>query len=102
MSYSLSGSTLTIDKGESGKRVNRETALTQIEDAIGSADKNTVELKLEDAEPAKVNVDEFYKELTKPAQDAYYERKDGGVVVVDDVPQIEVDKNEIKKFFDSK
>lgn len=101
MSYSLRGSTLTIDKGEGGKRVSREKALTQIEDAIGSADKSTVELKLEDAEPAKVDVDEFYKELTKPAQDAYYERRDGGVEVVDDVPQIEVDKNEIKRFFDS-
>ncbi len=101
LSYSLSGTELTVNKGEGGVMVDRAKVLEQIEKAVGSETTKTVELIPEAAEPGKKDLDELYAELTKPAQNAYYTRVDGEVTVADDVPQMSVDKKELEKFLNS-
>ena len=99
--YELNGDTLTIIKGNGGRCVIMEKAVKQVNEALADADVSEVVFVIEDAEPKPVDVDEFYANLTKPAQDAAYKREDGDVIVVDEVYGIIVDKDVIEKALES-
>lgn len=96
-SYQLDGNYVVITRGEAGKRVDRAKVLAAVKNAVENSAVSEIKLEVEDAEPAEVDADKFYEELTSPAKDAYYKKENGQVVVVDDVPQIKVDKSEVKK-----
>lgn len=100
-SYQLDGESIVITRGEPGREVNRKKALEEIKNAAGNPSVAEIVLKIEDAEPAAVDIDKFYETITQPAQNAYYKKENGNVVVVDDIPQIIVDKSELKKAFAS-
>lgn len=99
--YELNGDTLTIIKGNGGRCVIMEKAVKQVNEALADADASEVVFVIEDAEPKPVDVDEFYAELTKPAQDAAYKLEDGDVIVVDEVYGIIVDKDVVEKALES-
>lgn len=101
LSYSLDGTTLTVDKGEGGVTVSREKTLEQLESALSDETARVIELIPEATEPAGAELEKLYAELTKPAQDAYYTRVDGEVTVADDVPQMSIDKKALEKFLNS-
>lgn len=95
-SFSLSGTTLVIEKGSSGKKVNREKAEKDIKTAVFTLSQNPVELKIEKAEPKEVDAEEFYKKIISSEKNAYYERENGEIVIREGFPKIEVDKDKIK------
>lgn len=99
--YTLENNVLTIVKGHNGRRVNRDKALKLFKDAACDAKTSEIEFVAEEAGPHKVDLEEFYAELTAPAKNAEYKLENGEVVIVEDKPKIEVDKAEIKKALES-
>ena len=95
--FCLSGDVLTITNGHGGIRVDRDKAKKEIKNKIFSLSDKKIELKLEDAEPEKVDVDEFYKKITEGQKNAAYARENGEIVVTDGFPKIEMDKEDLKK-----
>lgn len=97
VSYSLDGNVLTIVNGHGGERVDRKKAETAISEAVFSLSDEAVVLSVGKAEPEEVNLDEFYDSITSAQKDAYYDRRDGEIVIIDDFPKIELNKSELKK-----
>lgn len=93
--YSLNGNILTITRGKGGRRVDEGKAMRLVSEALVDSSVSEVVFVIEDAEPKAVDIDEFYSEITKPAQDAAYKKEDGKFVVVDEVDGIVVDKEKI-------
>lgn len=99
--YSVSGDVLTITNGHDGIWLDRDKAYNEIKNSIFSlADKN-IELKLEEAQPKKVDVDELYEKITNGQKNATYAREDGEIVVIDGFPKIEMSKNDLKAALES-
>ncbi len=99
--YELEGNILTVIKGSGGEQVDREKALALLAEAVGDEKISKIELAVEKAEPKEVDPDEFYAELTGPAENAEYKLEDDEIVIVPEKPQITVDKVEIKKALES-
>lgn len=96
-SFSLSGTTLIIENGKSGRAVNREKAEKEIEKNVFLLSEKPVTLKIEDAEPKEVDAEEFYQKIVSAEKNAYYERENGEIVVRDGFPKIDVSKEKIKE-----
>ncbi len=94
--YEVEGNNLTLIKGNPGKMVDREKILELMADALVNPEIDKIELKVEDAELEKVDLDALYKELTQPVKDAEYALKDGEVVVIPHKGGITVEKSELK------
>lgn len=99
--FELDGNILTIVRGKGGRRINPDKAKELVGKAIADKTVSEVIFEVEEAEPKPVNLDEFYEEITQPAQDAFYEKKDGEVVIVDEVNGIIVDKAKIEEALNS-
>ena len=99
--YSVSGDILTITNGHEGIHVDREKAKRIIKNAIFNSKDKKIELKLEDAKPKKVDLDELYKKITEGKKNAAYARENGEIVVVEGFPKIELNKNDLKAALES-
>ena len=99
--FSVSGDTLTIINGHDGIHVDREKAKRLIKDTIFNSKDKKIELKLEDAKPKKVDLDELYKKITEGKKNAAYKRENGEIVVVEGFPEIELNKNDLKAALES-
>lgn len=96
-SFSLSGTTLIIENGKSGRAVNREKAEKETEKNVFLLSEKPITLKIEDAEPKEVDAEEFYQKIVSAEKNAYYERENGEIVVRDGFPKIDVSKEKIKE-----
>lgn len=99
--FSILGDVLTITNGHGGIGVDREKAYGEIKKSIFSLSEENIELKLERAEPKKVDLDTFYKKITEGQKNAGYAREDGNIVVTEGFPKIEMSKEELKAALDS-
>lgn len=99
--YTLSGDIITIVNGHGGRKVDREKAAEKIKAEVFSLTDKAISLKLEEAAPQKVNVEEFYKKITEGEKNAYYARENGNIVVKDGFPKIEMDKKELEAALES-
>lgn len=100
-SYEIKGDSLVITKGHQGTKLD-EKALKQGISSYIINPKKPIELSIIDAKAKAFDLDEFYNEITSAATDAYYSRDShGNVVVIADKPKVKVDKNDLKKAFDS-
>lgn len=95
--YSIEGNTLTIIRGKGGRLVDMGKAIEKTRAALADVKISEVVLEVEEAQPKDVNVDELYAEITKPAQDAYYKKENGQLVIVDAVDGVVIDKAEVEK-----
>ena len=99
--FSVLGDTLTIINGHDGIHVDREKAKRLIKNTIFNSKDKKIELKLEDAKPKKVDLDELYKKITEGKKNAAYKRENGEIVVVEGFPEIELNKNDLKAALES-
>ncbi len=94
--YEVEGNSLTLIKGNPGKMVDREKALSLMADALINPEIDRIELKIEDTEPKTVDLDTLYEELTQPVKDAEYAFVDGEVRVIPHKGGITVEKSVLK------
>lgn len=99
--YMVENDILTIVKGHSGKRVDRDKALELFKEAVCDTKTTQIEFVVEEAGIQQVDPDEFYAKITGPMKDAEYKFENGEVVIVKGKPDIVVDKSEIKKALES-
>ncbi|MBQ9757116.1 MAG: VanW family protein [Clostridia bacterium] len=102
VSYRAEENALTIVKGHPGKMVDRKKAKELLRDALISPKISEIEFFVEDMEPKPVDIDEFFKKLAEPAQDAKYSFEDGTVKIIPEKPYVKVSKSELEKAFGSK
>lgn len=94
--FDIGDNSLTIHNRISGIKADREKAINEAERQIIKGVVGKIELKPVAVTPEPLDFDEFYAWLTSDAQEAYYEKVDGKVIVRDSKPKCEVNKQDIK------
>ncbi len=99
-SYSVEGNILTIKNGHGGRFVNKETSKANIRDGVFSL-QDEIKLFVDIKENKKVDIDKLYEEITNSKKDAYFEKKDGEIIVVDEFPKVKLDKEKLRVAIES-
>ncbi len=94
--FDIGDNSLTIHNRVSGIKADREKAIGEVEKQISEGYAGKIVLEPVDVTPKPLDFDEFYAWLTSDAQEAYYEKVDGKVIVRDSKPKCEVNKQDIK------
>ncbi len=99
--FEIREDSVTIHAPAVGIKVDRDAATTTILKKIYTGDFSPLALVPTEIHPEELDFEEFYKWLTSDAQNAYYEKKDGKVTVINSKPRCEVDKQAAKSAIDS-
>lgn len=99
-SYSVEGNILTIKNGHGGRFVDKENSAAHIKNEVFSLN-DEIKLFIDIKENEKVDIDKLYEEITNSKKDAYYEKKDGEIIVVDEFPKVKLDKEKLKAAIES-
>ena len=73
-SYTIDGNNLIITSGKAGNVIKSDEFKDLIVDKLTAIDYNTdsIEVPVEEAEPAPIDIDKIHSEIYKEAKDAYY------------------------------
>ena len=73
-SYTIDGNNLIITSGKAGNVIKSDEFKDLIVDKLTAIDYNTdsIEVPVEEAEPAPIDIDKIHSEIYKAAKDAYY------------------------------
>ena len=96
-SFAIEGDELIIERGHSGKVIDREAAAKEITDAVFTKGKDSVELSFNKQEAKEIDLDAFYKEITRGKENAFYERVNGEIVVSGGFPEVKLEKSALKE-----
>ena len=99
-SYSVDGNILTVKNGHGGRFVDKENSIGKIRDGVFSL-QNEIKLFVDIKENKKVDIDKLYEEITNSKRDAYFEKKDGEIIVVDEFPKVKLDKEKLRVAIES-
>lgn len=94
--FDIEENSVTIHNRVSGIKADRDAAAAEVESQLASMKVSSVKLIPVPVTPEPLDFDEFYKWLTSDAQEAYYEKVDGKVIVHDSKPKCDVDKQVVK------
>lgn len=96
-SYEVGDNLITFIRGEKGLYVDREAAVERIKSEFSEPSSLTIELTPELSDPAPLNADEVFSEITSDAVAASYAREDGGIVVKKGRPHVDIEKSEVER-----
>ncbi len=99
-SYSVEGNILTVKNGHGGRFVDKENSAAHIKNEVFSLN-DEIKLFVDTKENEKVDIDKLYEEITNSKRDAYFEKKDGEIIVVDEFPKVKLDKSKLKTAIES-
>lgn len=99
--FEIGTDSVTIHAPAVGVKADRNAATAAVKKQIYEANFHNLDLVPVEIHPEELDFDEFYKWLTSKAQDAYYEKKDGKVTVINSKPKCEVDKQATKNAIDT-
>lgn len=94
--FKITDGKLTIFKPTDGIKVNREQITDIIESRITNYAFGRVEMIPEPTKPPKLNMDEFYAQITSDAVDASYRKTDGHVEVVPEKLKCNIDRDSVE------
>lgn len=94
--FNIEKDSVIIHNRVNGIKADRDSAVLEFESQISAMATDKVELNPVPVTPAPIDFEEFYKWLTSDAQDAYFEKVDGKVIVRDSKAKCEVDKQIVK------
>ncbi len=96
-SYEIGDNLITFIKGEKGLYVDRESAIERIKSEFSEPSSLTIELTPDLSDPAPLNADEVFNEITSDAVAASYIRGDNGITVKEGKPHVEIEKSEVER-----
>ncbi len=99
--FEIGDDSVTIHAPAVGIKVDRNVATSAILKRIYTYNFSTLSLVLTEIHPEELDFEDFYTWLTSNAQNAYYEKKDGTVTVINSKPKCKVDKQATKSAIDS-
>lgn len=94
--FQISEGKLTIYKPTDGIKVDREQITQAVEQQIKTYAFGTVVMTPAVVHPPKLNMDEFYAQITADAIDAYYEKVDGQVRVMPEKLKCNIDRGSVE------
>lgn len=95
--FNIEKDSVTIHASIDGIKADRNKATADFESQIANMKIDTIILDPVPVSPEPLNFDEFYEWLTSDAQDAYYEKIDGKVIVHPSKAKCEVDSSVVKE-----
>ncbi len=95
--YEIQKNQVVLYGKKDGKKVDRAKFVKDVENRISTGDFSDMAVELMDITPEELNFKEFYKWLTSPAENAYYEKGEDGIIKVHSGKlQCEVDEATVK------
>lgn len=98
--FTIEPSLVVIHGPVNGLKVDRDSAISLIENKLWTGDFSDIILTPTAVVPQSLDFDEFYKWLTSDAQDAYYEKVDGKVTIKPSKYKCSVDKQTVSDALD--
>lgn len=95
--YEIGDNEVVFIKGEKGLYVNREDAYAKIKAEISEQEFEPIILTPQLSEPAPLNAEQVFGELTSEAVAASYVREGDGIVVKSGKPRVEIERSEVEK-----
>lgn len=86
---------VVLRSGCNGKSIDKQTAISQVEELIKSRKGGTIEIPELVTKPASIDVDDIYKQINREAVDASATVKNNKVVMIPHVIGRKIDKNEL-------
>ncbi len=99
--FEIGEDSVTIFAPTIGVKINREAATSAILGRVYVYDFSPLTLIPTETHPGELNFDKFYKWLTSESENAYYEKTDGKIAVINSKPQCKVDKQAARDAIDS-
>lgn len=99
--FNIEKDSVTIHASIDGVKADRNKATADFESQVTAMKIGTITLDPVPVSPEPLDFDEFYKWLTSDAQDAYYEKIDGKVIVHPSKAKCEVDSSVVKQALDN-
>lgn len=96
-SYEIGNNLVTFIRGEKGLHVDRDAAKAEIISEFSQPSSMNVTLTPALSDPAPLNADEVFNDLTSEAVAASYARGGGGITVQKGKPHVDIEKSEVER-----
>jgi len=88
----IEGNKIVLCTGHHGESIDKDYAMSEVEKLVNSYEGGVIEIPVNVAPPAKINVDDLYNRISRKPVNAYAKVTNNTVEIVPHVPGIEIDR----------